>query len=191
MLDTSREQGTKVFEETTVSRVRVDEPLRNVVHYSVPTDGSEGRIEAPFVVDASGQSAIVAHQLGFRVFDEELRFSAVWGYYDSSRYLDFNGNVQAFGSRFDTNPVTFVEAIGGCGWAWNIVLRNSVSVGFVLPSKRLRDSGETLEKRFLGLVSSTPYLSKLIEGAEYLSNSVRAIRNYSYKPVRLTVNNCY
>lgn len=190
LLDTSREQGAKVFEETPVRRVDVSADDK-VVHYRTLADGGEGQIRAPFVIDASGQAAVIAHQLGFREFDEELRFSAVWGYFDSARYLDFEGKVHPFEERFDTSPVTFVEAIGGWGWAWKILLRTSVSVGFVLPSERLKAGGESLEERFHALVATTPFVAKFLAGARFVPESVRAIRNYAYKPVRLAVDNCY
>lgn len=189
LLDTSREQGAKVFEETPARRVDVSGEEK-IVHYR-DAGGADGQIRAPFVVDASGQAALIAHQLGFRVFDEELRFSAVWGYFESARYLDFDGNVHPFEERFDASPVTFVEAVGGWGWAWKILLKQSVSVGFVVPSERLKAGGESLDERFHALVASTPFVAKFLAGARFIPESVRAIRNYAYKPMRLAVNNCY
>lgn len=194
LLDTSRECGAQVFEETAVNKVEIDRPLRKVVHYRAGGDGATGQIESKFVVDASGQAAVIAKQQGFRIFDDELRFSAMWGYYQSSRYLDYEGNLHSFENRFDISPVTFVESIGDWGWTWNILLRDRVSVGIILPAERVRElksNGGGLDSRFQAVVAETPYLSRLLDGAHFLPGSVRVIRDYAYKPVKLTVNDCY
>ena len=62
---------------THVIKVDVDIPMRKVVHYRSTEDKSTGEIESKFVIDASGQAAVIAKQLGFRIFDDELKFSAI------------------------------------------------------------------------------------------------------------------
>ncbi len=194
LLDCSADCGTQVFEQTPVTHVDIEEPGKVTVHYGSSNGEAKGAIAARYVVDASGQSAVVARQQGFRQFDEALRFSALWGYYRGGAYLDYEGGVHPFDSRFRTPPVTFLESIGGWGWTWHIVLRETVSVGVVVPPERLRNfmsGGNSLESKFTGLVAATPGLSKLMQSAEFIPGSVRSIRNYSYKPVKLATQGCY
>lgn len=194
LLDCSREAGTKVFEQTAVNRVDLDHADRKIVHYQQGESRERGQIEAKYIVDASGQAAVIANQQGFRVFDDELKFSAIWGHFKSSDYMDTEGNYRPFEQRFDAPPVTFIEGIGGWGWSWNILLRKSVSVGIILPPERLGETkarGEGLDARLLSLVESTPYQARLLSGAEFIPGSARVIRNYAYKPVHLALDRCY
>jgi flavin-dependent dehydrogenase len=77
--------GAKVIEEVGVTAVEDIETDVCVVRYRDMRDGTEGSIRASYVVDASGQAAVVARQLGIRVFDDALRFSSFWGYYHGGR----------------------------------------------------------------------------------------------------------
>jgi flavin-dependent dehydrogenase len=145
-------------------------------------------------VDASGQSATVARQYGFREFDDDLRFSAFWGRFDGGSYLDYHGETHAFERRFDRPPVTFVESLGDWGWVWYIVLREHVSVGIILPPsglKTFKQRNGTLDQKFEAEVRETAHASRLLADASFRPGSVRGIRNYAYKPVHLVVDGCY
>jgi len=193
LLGCSRDQGTRVFEQTTVTRVDVEAPQRIAVRYRAES-GEEGKIVAKHVVDASGQSAVVARQFGFREFDEALRFTAMWGYFRTGSYLDYDVQHCGFESRFESPPVTFIESIGDWGWTWYIVLRNCVSVGVIVPPEKLREvkaKHRTLESRYLALVAEARRITKLLEGAAFIPGSVTALRDYAYKPVRLAMDGCY
>lgn len=186
--------GAKVFERTAVTRVDLGEPEQNTVHWRSVDDGAQGTIAARYVVDASGQAAVVAKQLGFREFDEHLRFTALWGYYEGGRYLDYDGGIQPFSARRARSPVTLVSSIGGWGWAWQIVLREKISVGIIVPPERMANLKATqgdLESRFQSLAAEVPGTGKLMEGATFIEGSAGAIRDYAYKPVKLAVGDCY
>jgi flavin-dependent dehydrogenase len=59
-------------------------------------DTGTGEIRCRFVVDASGQSAVLSRQMGTRDIDEDFRFVAMWGYFDDSRYVAADGCAYPF-----------------------------------------------------------------------------------------------
>ncbi len=193
LLGASADVGTAVFERTRVTGVDNRGPMQVDVHYDSDDHGL-GVVRAAQVVDASGQSALVAKQYGFREFDDDLKFSAFWGRFEGGSYVDYGGTVHPFARRFETAPVTFVDALGDWGWVWHIVLREHVSVGVILSPSKLKsfkERGGTLEDKFEAEVRATKHTSRLLEEAELRPGSVRGIRNYAYKPVQLTVDDCY
>lgn len=193
LLESSADLGTSVFQKTHAIGVASRGPLDMEVHYR-RDDGEQATIRARQIVDASGQSALVAKQFGFREFDEDLKFSAFWGRFEGGAYLDYEGQIRSFDERYRRPPVTFVESIGDWGWAWHIVLRDHVSVGLILSPAKLREfkaGGGSLEQNFERAVRDLPRMSRLLSEAPLRTDSVRGIRNYAYKPTRLTVDGCY
>jgi glycine/D-amino acid oxidase-like deaminating enzyme len=75
-----------------------------------------GEISCRFTVDASGQGAVIARQLGIRVIDEGFRFMSIWGYFENSRYVGADGRAYPFEMLPAVPPTTFVSNIEG--WSW-------------------------------------------------------------------------
>lgn len=194
LLDASRERGTQVFEGHAVTSVEMTSDERAIVHYRRMADGARGTIAARYVVDGSGQAAVVARQYGFREFDDALRFTALWAYYRGGRFMTYEGAVLPYEQRFETAPATLMSSLGGWAWVWHIVQREMVSVGVVLPPDRLaafKAGKDTPEEKLRAIVAKTPLTGKLMEGAEYIEDSFYAIRDYAYKPTRLAFGCCY
>lgn len=190
LLENAREKGVKVFEETGVTTTNFDDPGNPVVHYRYQ-DQPAGDLACKYVVDASGQSAVVARQLGLRVVDEAFRFMSVWGYFKDSRYIAFGGKAHRPKDLSQAPPTTFVSSLGDsgeAGWSWHIILRDVTSVGFVLPiemMKSVRETDEAWEKFFVRKCQQSPVLNRLLEQATFVPDSVRLIRDYSYRSTRL------
>ena len=183
--------GAKVFEETPVTAIEgtSDEP---VIRYR-DAEGTEGEIRPRFVIDASGQAALVARKLGVRQFDPDIRFMALWGYYKGGHYLTVEGDVVEFGHQRDKTPCTVVTTIGDWGWVWHIIMRDVTSIGIILPPDRLqafKAVRDTKEAKFQGLAAETPLIGDLLQGAEF-TGEMYGIRDYSYLPVKLAEGNCY
>jgi flavin-dependent dehydrogenase len=188
LIEHARSQGVRVFEETAVVDVDLDHGERPSVRYRAPGDTKPDLIESRFLVDASGQSAVVARQLGLRVIDEGFRFMSVWGYFENSKYVALDGHAHPFERLREIPPTTFVAAVGGWGWAWHIPLRDTTSVGLVVPVEQMKSvkaSDEALEQYFLRTCRETPLLNKLLEDAKYTEGSCRVVRDYSYRPAKL------
>lgn len=193
LLEHARAQDTQVFEKVCVLNVRLEKDRESGVTYRCAVDTKPEEMSCRFVVDASGQAAVIARQLGLRVIDEGFRFMSIWGYFKDSKYVASDGCAYPFHQLRTVPPTTFVSSVatngpGPCGWAWHIPLRESTSVGLVLPIDHLKtvSGGETgLEKYFLRKCQEVPYLSSLLDGARYCEGQFHGIRDYSYRPTQV------
>jgi len=78
--------------------------------------------------------------------------------------------------------------MGDWGWVWHIPLRDTTSVGLVLPleeMKAVKASDEGWETYLLRKCYEIPYVDRLLEHARFRDGSVHVIRDYSYRPTRL------
>lgn len=191
LLGVSRRSGVQVFEETVATRI---DPEGEVATVDYRTSGDElGTIRAHFVIDASGQAALLARQFGFREFDPDFRFTALWGYYTGGQYLTSNGDSRPFEDRFEEPPVTVQATLGDWGWTWHITMRETISVGLILTPERLKEFKQragTKEERFQDFVADSPVTGRLLEDARFVG-PLFGIRDYAYLPTRLAVGRCY
>jgi flavin-dependent dehydrogenase len=125
---------------------------------------------ADFVVDASGQAALLGHALGIRRWDDDFRNMAVFGYYEGARRLD---------APNETNIL--VESYGE-GWFWCIPLHvGLMSVGTVVDAAtaRARVRGDALVEFLDGEVAKTSQARRLLAGAR-LVDGPYSLRDWSY-----------
>ncbi len=124
LLDNARSAGVHVCEGYTVTGVEVDTVRDKLLTYR-SDGGSTGTIKADWIVDASGQSAMLSRNLGLRQWDERFRNMAVYGYFNGSERLP---------SPNESN--IFIESYPD-GWVWNIPLCGDLSsVGVVVDSEQ-------------------------------------------------------
>lgn len=191
LLSHAAETGATVCEEVAVTNVDFRDETQPIVHYRHLTDRTTGAIACRFVVDASGQSSVIAKQLGTRVLDEGFRFASLWGYFDNSKYISTDGRSYPFERLSEIPTTTFVTWIpdsGDWGWVWHIPLRDKTSVGLILPVDQLKaakTNGETWESYFLKKCAEIPYLKELLAEATYHENSVAGVQDYSYRSTQL------
>ena len=150
-------------------RVRQGEAIRSVNENGVEL-ANGARVEASMVVDATGQSALLACTHGLQEWDPFFRNLAVYAYFDGGRHLDppDDGNI-------------FIEAYEH-GWLWKIPLAGGVSsVGAVVD----RDFGAAgIRKRgrkrfFREQVAAAARSNAMLEGAE-LREGPFAVRDWSW-----------
>ena len=124
LLDNARSAGVHVCEGYTVTGIEVDSVREKSLTYR-SDGGSTGTINADWIVDASGQSAMLSRNLGLRQWDERFRNMAVYGYFKGSERLP---------SPNESN--IFIESYPD-GWVWNIPLCGDLSsVGVVVDSQQ-------------------------------------------------------
>lgn len=191
LLTHAAETGATVCEEVAVTNVDFSDEPQPIVHYRRLADRTTGSIACRFVVDASGQSSVIAKQLGTRVLDEGFRFASLWGYFDNSKYISTDGRAYPFERLNEIPTTTFVTWIpdsGDWGWVWHIPLRDKTSVGLILPVDQLKAAkadGETWESYFLKKCGEIPYLKELLAEATYHEKSVAGVQDYSYRSTQL------
>lgn len=191
LLQNAERLGAKVFEETSVTSID-GTPDAPIVKYKT-RDGEKGEIRSRFLVDASGQAALLSKKMGTRQFDPDIRFTALWGYYQGGKYLTVEGEVVEFSKQKEISPCTIVTTIGGWGWVWHITLRDSISIGIILPPERLqafKATKDTKEAKFQGLAAESPLIGDLIRDAEF-TGEMHGIRDYAYLPLKLADGGCY
>jgi len=134
MLDNAREHGVEVFEGARVLDVLLEGDRARGVRV-VDGEGRERGIHSQVVVDASGQSSLIASRLKLRVTDPELKKGALWTYFEGA-YRD---------TGRDEGATLVLQTQGKRGWFWYIPLHNNiVSVGIVAPFEELfaKDRGD-------------------------------------------------
>lgn len=88
-----------------------------------PKDAEAFDMAADVVIDATGQTALIANKLGLKKPDPLLRKSSIWTYYE--------GAMREPG-RLDEGATLVLATQGKKGWFWYIPLKdNIVSVGVV------------------------------------------------------------
>ncbi len=185
LLDTSKGHGTEVIEKAQVKGVAHTEE-GCIVDWQ--DENREKRsVACRYVVDASGQAAVVSRQYDLIEYDSDFRFQAFWGYLDKSEYLNAKGEITDFSHRHDDPPMTLVSSTGDWGWAWQIVQKEKVSVGLIVPRNKLPEykaGGETLNERFLTAIHNIPFTKDLLKNSSLVGN-VRTIKDYAYTPTKM------
>jgi flavin-dependent dehydrogenase len=191
LLRVAERRGVQVFEEVGVQEIKFDNGTKTVT-YNDRRAGEQGAIDCRYIVDASGQGAVIANQLGFREPDKDLRFISVWGYYDNSAYIAQGGLVCPWEKRRDPEHRPTTIQLGttdlGWGWCWHIVQKEHTSVGLVLPPEQAADfkaTGGKLEQRFDEACRKLPVIGSLLENAQLVPGSMHAIRDFAFRPTEL------
>lgn len=175
LLEASKAAGADVREGSRVASVRFDGARAVGV---VTADGAS--FDADFVVDASGQSAVLGHALGVRRWDDDFRNMAVYAYFRGAAPLE---------APNETNIL--VESYGE-GWFWVIPLHvGVVSVGAVVDSSaaRHRVRGDALAEFLEAEIAKTTVTRALLAGASRVEGP-HSLRDWSYTSDR-TVGDGY
>jgi flavin-dependent dehydrogenase len=188
MLQHAASQGAEVHEDVSVSRVDFssDEP---VVHYQDmrPESRGAGNITCRYVLDASGNNALLAKQFKARhLIAGKRTFLGMWGHFKNNRY--FGADANSYGPEHigKVKPVTFVSSFKD-GWAWHIQLREKTSVGLVINTGEIKGMGKEAQTEFfLKTVHEIPYLCDLLQDAELIPGSMAFRPDYSYYSTKLT-----
>jgi geranylgeranyl reductase family protein len=166
LLDNASERGVEVREGMQVTRFDLNrEQGASVVARA--EDGSETTFEAKMLIDATGQSSLLAGRLGLREMDQDLKNFAVFSHYEgASRY-----------TGEEEGDISVVLVPGG--WWWVIPLKNNrTSVGLVGPSRNLRGQKPD-EAYFDSQIAQTPFLRDRLSQATRVA-PVRSVSDYSY-----------
>jgi flavin-dependent dehydrogenase len=130
LLDHARESGVEVREQTTVTRLVMEEGKVVGVEAS-DASGKRYTLRAPMTLDCSGKEAFVSNLLGWRMNDPYLNKIAVWTYY--------RGSTREPGIDEGATTVAYIPEKG---WFWHIPQHDDMlSVGVVAEGKYLTRGG--------------------------------------------------
>jgi len=172
LLDNAAEKGAEVQRGLSVSRVLFDDDGRAVGAEVQAEDGAKSRVETRVVVDATGQSALLARQ--FKLIDVEPRMRHI------SFFSHFRGALRDPG--MDEGATLVINTATGKSWFWYIPLPDDVvSVGVVGPVDYLiKGRGGDPAATFAEELDLAPAVKARIAGAEQLF-PIRARRDFSYR----------
>lgn len=171
LLDNAQRFGAQVEQGTRVVDVHFDGDRARGVRIQRP-DGQQMDVPARVVVDASGQSTLIANRLRLRQPDPRLRKASIWTY--------FRGAHREAG--LDEGATLVLQSEGKKSWFWYIPLHNDiVSVGVVSSLEYLfgdRDLGH--ETIFFREVERCPAVQRRIAGAEQATGFF-STKDFSYR----------
>ncbi len=193
LLDFSAEQGAQVFNQQVVKKVDLSN-IKPVVSYTDTrgTSNEQRKIECQYVIDASGHSSLLAHQLETRqTISSEMNFLSLWGYFKNSRFVGADRQSHAGTELKAMKPVTFVMSHDN-GWLWHIILREKTSVGLIVHTDKLAGMNKVQrEVYFKQSCTQIPYLKDLLRDAELIENSLQYRPDYSYFTTQSCRENYY
>jgi halogenation protein CepH len=150
-------------------RVRAVEPNGQTRVTAINEQGATVLANARYVIDASGQQALLGCRDQLRQFNPFFKNLAVFGYYAGAEGLSgpVEGNILS--AAFDE------------GWFWFIPLHDgTTSVGAVVDAKRFAgEAAGDASALYLRLVRACAPVAARVRNAEVVS-PIRVIRDYSY-----------
>jgi flavin-dependent dehydrogenase len=169
LLDNSRQHGVEVREGHQVTDVLFEATKAVGVRYVTPS-GASATVRAPFVVDASGQGALLGRKLQVRRWDPLFQNMAIYAYLTGVERLPApdDGNI-------------FIESYAH-GWFWHIPLHTGwTSVGAVVDS----DSGQAGLRHsdplafFKAQVAAAPHTAHRLQHATLVAGPF-VVKDWSY-----------
>ncbi len=172
LLDNARAAGVDVREEyaATAPLTTAEDGGRVEGVRFRASNGRSGALEAEWVVDASGQAAVLGRAMRLRRWDDYFRNMAVYAYFDGARRLP---------SPNETN--IFIESYEH-GWAWNIPLsEGAASVGVVVDSERGQRgiSSCGVNGYYMRQIEAAAHTKEMLDGARML-RAPQVVKDWSY-----------
>jgi flavin-dependent dehydrogenase len=173
LYDHARESGADAREGHEATAVEQQGPREWRLNVRVD-DGSSYRIDARYVVDASGRDALMASRNKLRRKNDKHQSAAIFAHFRGAqtRSGEDAGNISIY--NFDY------------GWMWMIPLPDGVmSVGAVgRPEYFKQRKGRSTEEFLLDTLKASPALWTRLERAQMI-DEVRVTGNYSYDATRM------
>ena len=172
LIEHAADQGAAVYQETQIKRVLFDGSRAYGVE-ALMKNGTTVQFEAPVIVDATGQSAMLSNKLGWRVRDPKLKKAVLYSYFKGAhREKDLNGGA----------TLVLRTPKGSNGWFWYIPLENDItSVGVVAdPEYLVKGRGQDLAKIFHEEIEKVEACRRRVAGAERVDR-IYSILDYSYR----------
>ena len=129
---------------------------------------------APLVVDASGQAALIARQLGLRQAIPGLDHQAAWAHWENAGRLPSPRQAQAFFVAQKDHWLWFFPLPGG-----------RASVGLVCLNRVIKGSPAELDRFYEDRVRKCPEIWDLLRPAGRRATPVRWKRDWSYRVERV------
>jgi len=172
LLRNAAANSVDVREETAVTAVDLADPKRAIV-----TTSNGERVEARFVVDASGHGAFLGNRIGGKEDVEALKKVAIFAHYK---------NVPRPEGRDAGNTMIVVLRDA---WFWLIpVSADTMSVGLVVSRDHLKSCGLSAEELLDQTIAGAPYLAERVKKEDRVTQ-VYVRRDFSFSVKRRSGKN--
>ncbi len=137
------------------------------------------KVECAWVMDCSGQSAVIGTELGLREYDTQMNNYALFGYWKGAKWIyEYVGHPDLTRICIITTPR---------GWIWYIPMsRDIVGVGFVTHRQTLKRMPNNPEQLYREELAACPEVQGLLAKAHLVhiardqKRDVCAIQDWSY-----------
>lgn len=166
LLENTRKQGVNVIEKITVKSVDLNQPKPIV--YAEDKDRNPITWEARYVVDATGNKALLANQLKIKKPHKKHQSAAIFGHFTGIPHPEGEdaGNITLYWFQF--------------GWFWVIPLTNGItSVGAVCWPEYLKTRQGSVSDFFFDTIKLCRSLAERMQQAT-LESKVQVTGNFSY-----------
>ena len=170
LFDRAGELGADCYDQTRVLDVVFDEDKQAKAVKLRTRDGDTKTVECKVVVDATGQSSMIAHKLGLREDIPNLKKSAIWGYYKNARRDD----------GINSGATIIMHTVEKDSWFWFIPLSDDItSIGCVGDNDYMLKTELSVEDRYQLEISRCPGLQERLVDAERVGK-LHVAKEYSY-----------
>jgi flavin-dependent dehydrogenase len=170
LYDTAFNRGATCSDSTRVLEI----DIKNKGNHQLTLQDSAGKefgVSTKVIVDASGQSSMIANRLGLKEYYPDLKKAAIWGY--------FEGAARAGGGNPEVTCILNTESKDA--WFWYIPLGNgTVSVGVVGDNDFLLKRGNAPDKTFAEEVKNCPGVQRRLQNATQVGK-FNVAKEFSYK----------
>lgn len=170
LFDRAGELGADCYDQTRVLDVVFDEDKQAKAVKLRTRDGETKNVECKVVVDATGQSSMIAHKLGLRENIPNLKKAAIWGYYKNARRDD----------GINSGATIIMHTVEKDSWFWFIPLSDDItSIGCVGDNEYMVKTELSVEDRYQLEISRCPGLQERLGDAERVGK-LHVAKEYSY-----------
>lgn len=175
LLDVAAEQGAECHRGASVREILFDGDRVTGLEIR-DEEGSTETLACRVLIDATGQSTLLAKHLDLGKVDYGLKHSSYFTHYRGA-FRD---------SGRDEGATLILQTESGDSWFWYIPLHDDVvSVGVVGPVAYLKRPGNSPEETFLEEVGRCAEISRRLEGAERC-RPVQVLKDFSYRFKRMS-----
>ena len=179
LLQCAAELDVEVRQGARVRRALTDPATGRVTGVEYRDDRGSHTVGSTWLMDCTGQDALLGRAFGLRAYDERMNNYALWGYWRNAKWkIAYLGHP---------NLTRIFIASTPRGWVWYIpVSREVISAGFVTHRQTLQTMREGPERLYREELEACPEIAGLLDGARLVRISgdqgrdVCAIQDWSY-----------
>ncbi|HTQ10977.1 MAG TPA: NAD(P)/FAD-dependent oxidoreductase [Fimbriimonadaceae bacterium] len=184
LLENARRKGVTVKEEHLVKQVLFEGDRAVGVEYKDLTSSDPDqlhRVYGKWIIDASGQGAVLNHQLKDNWYPDPLLENKM------AVFCHWKGDIEVSNTDDDLNFKLCVHR-NRRDWAWYIPIdKDTLSLGVVLSQQTVKEESQTkdLSGIFYSYARDIPYISDILKNPTLKTvEKFRCVKDYSYRSKR-------